>query len=87
MNKVFFYANSSTLSYRNFVGSVEFRPKSKTYYGKLIRKNSNFGPHSIEMTDLVTYTASSLEQLKMEFKLAVDDYIQTLDDLIEGKYK
>jgi predicted HicB family RNase H-like nuclease len=56
--------------YKNFIGSLEVAPEDKVLHGKLLN-----------VADLVTYEAITIEQLEVEFKNAVDDYIQTCKQL------
>lgn len=58
--------NKNTLTYKEFVGSINTRPESKTMYGKI--ENIN---------DLVTYEGRTIYSLEDSFKEAVDDYIKT----------
>lgn len=55
-------------AYKSIVGTIEF--EDNTYRGKLIIENS-----------FVNYTASSLEELEVEFHKAVDDYLDMMDEL------
>lgn len=57
---------SKLLKYKDYLGSVEFDLNSLVLYGKIQFIN-----------DTVTYEASSVEELKAEFELAVEDYLET----------
>jgi len=56
----------NTMEYKGFIGSIEVSIEDNCLHGKII--------HSV---DLVTYEASTVEDLKKEFEAAVDDYITT----------
>ncbi|KAF3981355.1 MAG: type II toxin-antitoxin system HicB family antitoxin [Methylococcales symbiont of Hymedesmia sp. n. MRB-2018] len=62
--------NKQQLSYKNYLGSVNFDLEEYIIYGEIMFIN-----------DLVTYEATSITQLKNEFELAVDDYIDTCKTL------
>lgn len=57
---------SKLLSYKEYLGSVDCDLESGVLYGKIQFIN-----------DIVTYEASSLPELKAEFEVAVDDYLET----------
>jgi len=59
-----------TIKYKNFVGSAEISFDDNCLHGKILFIN-----------DLVTYQAKSTLDLKKEFEIAVDDYIETCDSL------
>lgn len=52
------------LHYKNYSGSVEYSLFDSVYYGKILN-----------ITDLVNYESVSVEELKIAFKEAVEDYI------------
>ncbi len=56
--------------YKGFIGSIEANAEDKILYGKLLYIN-----------DLVTYEASTIPQLETEFKNAVNDYLETCQQL------
>ncbi|MDH2926046.1 type II toxin-antitoxin system HicB family antitoxin [Lonepinella koalarum] len=53
------------LEYKGFIGSIEFSLDDNVLYGKLLYING-----------LVTYEGRDLEELRQEFQLAVDDYLE-----------
>ncbi|MDY0221695.1 MAG: type II toxin-antitoxin system HicB family antitoxin [Desulfobacterium sp.] len=57
---------SKHLKYNNYCGSVEFNSEDRCLFGKILFIN-----------DLVTYEAESLPDLEKEFKIAVDEYLET----------
>lgn len=61
---------SNILEYKGYIGRVEFSAEDKIFHGKLEYIN-----------DLVTFEATSVEELEKEFKDAVDDYIDTCKKL------
>ncbi len=64
-----------TLKYKDYEGTCEIDAEDEICHGKLLF-----------IDDLITYEAETPKQLKQEFELAVDDYIQTCADLgIEAK--
>lgn len=58
------------LKYGDYLGSVEFSAEDSILHGKIIGIN-----------DLVTYEASSVEELQQAFKESVEDYLETCKDL------
>jgi predicted HicB family RNase H-like nuclease len=57
---------SSTLEFKGYIGSVEYSSEDKCLFGK------------IEMIeDLVTFEASTVQELETNFQNAVNDYIET----------
>ncbi len=56
--------------YIGFIGSIEADSDDKILHGKLLYIN-----------DLVTYEAPTIPKLEVEFKKAVDDYLQTCKQL------
>jgi predicted HicB family RNase H-like nuclease len=55
-----------TLHFKGYEGSVEVDHERNMCRGKLLL-----------ITDLVTYEAMTLSELRKEFEMAVDDYIET----------
>jgi len=62
--------NKQQLNYKNYLGSVNFDLEDGIIFGEIMFIN-----------DLVTYEATSVIELKNEFELAVDDYIDTCKTL------
>ncbi len=61
---------SNIIEYKNYIGSVEYSHEDKCFFGKL------------EMIDdLVTFEATSVDELEANFKHSVDDYIDTCSAL------
>ena len=61
---------SSTIEYKDYIGSVEYSSEDKCFFGK------------IEMIDdLITFEATNVEELESNFKNSVDEYIQTCKEL------
>lgn len=58
------------LEYKGYNGTLEFSLEDKVYHGKLLY-----------IKDLVTYESKTKEGIEKEFKLAVKDYLQDLQDL------
>lgn len=52
------------LYYKGYTGNINYSSKDKCYYGQLQNING-----------LVDYCGEMLEELKTDFKVAVDDYI------------
>lgn len=64
-----------TFKYKGFIGSVEVSLEDNCLFGEVLHIN-----------DLVNYEADSPQQLEAEFRLAVDDYLDTCNELgIEPK--
>ena len=61
---------ANTIEYNGYIGSIEYSPEDKCFFGKL------------EMIDdLVTFEATTAEELERNFHNAVDDYIETCEML------
>ena len=61
---------ANTIEYNGYIGSIEYSSEDKCFFGKL------------EMIDdLVTFEATSADELESNFHLVVDEYIQTCKDL------
>lgn len=58
------------LKHHNYFGSVEFSAADKILHGKIIGIN-----------DLVTYEGTTVEELTNSFMEAVDDYLETCNEL------
>ncbi len=54
------------LNYKNYTGSAQWSEEDKRYHGKLLN-----------ISDLIMYEGTDLEELEDYFKEAVDDYIDT----------
>ncbi|MCL2605058.1 MAG: type II toxin-antitoxin system HicB family antitoxin [Defluviitaleaceae bacterium] len=55
---------NNMLTYKDFLGSVEYSASDECFYGKLIGT-----------TDLVTYEGDNVQGLKIAFREAVEDYL------------
>lgn len=58
------------LTYKNYLGSVNYNNTDEVFFGKLIGVN-----------DLITFEGDSVKALKKAFHEAVDDYIETCEML------
>lgn len=54
----------SQFVHREFVGSANWSPEDRSWYGKVLNTKA-----------LITYEATTLDSLLLEFRQAVDDYI------------
>lgn len=61
-----------TMAYRGYTGTVDCDLEAKVLHGKIEY-----------IDDLVTYEADNLAGLEKEFRLAVDDYLETCEALGE----
>jgi predicted HicB family RNase H-like nuclease len=61
---------SNIVEYKGYLGRIEFSAEDKIFHGKLEFIN-----------DLVTFESTSVEGLENEFKIAVDDYLETCKKL------
>lgn len=61
---------SKVLEYKGFQGSAEHDLEGEYLYGKVLH-----------ITDLVDYSADTISDLKQEFQLAVDDYLEMCAEL------
>jgi len=57
------------LSYKGYIGTVNFSAEDEVFYGKV---------HGIN--DLVTFEGDSVKELKEEFQSSVDDYLETCNE-------
>ena len=61
---------ANTIEYNGYIGSIEYSPEDTCFFGKL------------EMIDdLVTFEATTAQELETNFHSAVDEYIQTCNEL------
>jgi predicted HicB family RNase H-like nuclease len=61
---------ANTIEYKGYIGSIEYSPEDTCFYGKL------------EMIDdLVTFEATTAVELEANFRMAVDDYLATCQEL------
>ena len=61
---------ANTLEYNGYIGSIEYSPDDKVFYGKL------------EMIDdLITFESDSASELENNFHDAVDEFIATCEAL------
>lgn len=67
---------NNLLTYKNYTGSVDFSAEDDVFYGKI-----EF------ITDTVLYEGRSVEELKENFREAVDDYIETCRDICKEPQK
>lgn len=58
------------LTYKGYLGTVNFSAESEVFYGKV---------HGIN--DLVTFEGKSVKELKNAFNDSVDDYLETCKEL------
>jgi len=57
---------SNTMEYKDYIGSVEYSHEDRCFFGKL------------EMIDdLITFEATSVDELETNFQNSVDEYIET----------
>lgn len=56
---------SSTIKYKDYLGSVEYSAEDKVFFGKIEFIN-----------DLVTFEGTSVEELETAFRESVDDYLE-----------
>ena len=54
----------NALSYKGYIGTVEFDPDDKILFGKVLGVN-----------DLISYEGSSVAELESDFKVAINDYL------------
>jgi len=61
---------ANTIEYKGYIGSIEYSTDDKCFFGKL------------EMIDdLVTFEADNAKELEINFRDAVDEYLQTCKSL------
>lgn len=62
------------LEYKGYYGGIKFSSDDNKYYGNITG-----------ISDLVTYEASTLDEIKNEFNAAVEDYLNTCITLKKNK--
>ncbi|CAN2040319.1 Toxin-antitoxin system HicB family antitoxin [Candidatus Magnetomoraceae bacterium gMMP-15] len=67
---------SNILSYKGYLGQVEFDPEAKIFYGRVIN-----------IRDTITFQSENAKQLENEFRLSVDSYLEFCNDLGESPEK
>ena len=55
----------STMSYKDYCGSVEFSDEDNVFFGRIIGIN-----------DRITFEGDSVESLRKDFQEAVDEYLE-----------
>jgi len=60
---------NNIMEYKGYCGTVEFSAADDVLFGKVLGINS-----------LISYEGSSIQGLKEDFKLAVDDYIEACEE-------
>lgn len=61
---------ANTIEYKGYIGSIEYSPEDKCFFGKL------------EMIDdLITFEATTADELENNFHNAVDEYLLTCKEL------
>lgn len=63
----------STLEHHGYVGSVNYSPEDRVFYGKIAHIGS-----------LVKFEGSDVDSLEASFKEAVGDYLDTCQELGAG---
>jgi predicted HicB family RNase H-like nuclease len=58
------------LQYKGYYASVHFSSEDEVFYGKIL-----------SIDDLVNFEGSSVKELKKAFHAAVDDYLETCEEL------
>lgn len=61
------YRIGTLKKYKGYAGSIEYSPKDRIYYGKVLFINENH---------LINYQAENIVELEEEFHKAVDDYLE-----------
>jgi len=61
---------NNVLEYNGYSGSIEISIEDNCLYGKILF-----------ITDIVTYEADTVDDLKLQFREAVDDYLQTCQEI------
>jgi predicted HicB family RNase H-like nuclease len=60
----------NALDYKGYFGSVEFSDEDDIFHGRIIGIN-----------DHITYEGDSVQSLQLDFKSAVDEYLETCTEL------
>jgi predicted HicB family RNase H-like nuclease len=64
--------NRNLLSYRGYLGSVRFDVEEGVFRGRVVN-----------IDDMVTFQGKSVEELKVEFRNSIDDYLEQCAELGE----
>jgi len=67
---------SNMLSYKGYLGKIEFDADAKVFYGRVINTR-----------DTITFQSESAVQLEEEFKTSIDTYLSFCADLGESAEK
>ena len=68
--------NSNMLSYKGYLGHIEFDPEAKTFYG-----------HVLNTRDTITFQSEHASKLEEEFHRSVDTYLEFCQELGEAPEK
>lgn len=63
------------IEYKDYIGSIEYDPEDKIYYGKLLH-----------IDDLINYHADTIIELDKHYHEAVDDYIEFKKQIARGDF-
>lgn len=63
-----------TLAYRGLIGSIEHSLEDGVYHGKVK-----------ELRDLISYEGKTIADLRSDFRSAVDDYLESLEDICDAR--
>jgi predicted HicB family RNase H-like nuclease len=61
---------NDTLEYKTYYATVHFKPDDEVFHGKIIGIN-----------DLVSFEGTTVKELKKAFHEAVEDYLETCEEL------
>lgn len=61
---------SQTIKYKQFIGNIEVCLETSTVHGKILY-----------ISDLVTYSADSLGEIRKEFEMACEDYLSLCEEV------
>ena len=67
---------SNILSYKGYLGHIEFDPIAKVFYGRVINTR-----------DTITFQSEHATQLEQEFQTSIDTYLEFCDELGEPPEK
>jgi predicted HicB family RNase H-like nuclease len=68
--------NSNMLSYKGYLGQIEFDPEAKVFYGRVLNTQ-----------DTITFQSEHAAKLEEEFQTSIDTYLEFCQELGEEPEK
>ncbi|MDO5562884.1 MAG: type II toxin-antitoxin system HicB family antitoxin [Synergistaceae bacterium] len=61
---------NNTMEYKGYYGSVEYSPKDEVFFGRVVG-----------VSDHITFEGKSVDDLKHDFQLSIEDYLDSCREL------